>query len=207
MLMTDNELYRSLGALTKRKEDWKESIPYVASLLENQSTKITAKALWLLGEMGMNYPEEILPCISQIASFLDSSEALLQERVLNALGRIGRARFASVEPYMEKMRGLAKHENPKVRLAFIWASENIATNTPDVYGHSLPVFTELLHDSEDKVRMEAPEMFRVMGKRRPDMVRPFLEILQSLAENDPNPVVRIHSAGAIRITNKELNGD
>lgn len=96
MLMTDNELYRSLGALTNRKEDWKESIPYVASLLDNQSLKITAKALWLLGEMGMNYP---------------------------------------------------------------------------------------------------------------DMVRPFLEILQSLAENDPNPVVRIHSAGAIRITNKELNGD
>ena len=207
MLMTDNELYRSIGALTKRKEDWKESIPNVASLLDNQSLKITAKALWLLGEMGMNYPEEILPCISQIASFLDSSEALLQERALNALGRIGRARFASVEPYMEKMRGLAKHEIPQVRLAFIWASENIATNTPRTYEHSLPVFAELLQDSDNKVRIEAPEMFRVMGKRRPESVRPFLEILQSLAENDSNPVVRIHSAGAIRITKKELNED
>jgi len=205
--MTDSNLYRELSALTKRKEDWKESIPYVASLLDNQSLKITAKALWLLGEMVMNYPEEILPCISQIASFLDSSEALLQERALNALGRIGRARFASVEPYMEKMWDLAKHEIPQVRLAFIWASENIATNTPDTYGHSLPVFAELLHDSDDKVRMEAPEMFRVMGKRRPESVRPFLEILQSLAENDSNPVVRIHSAGAIRITKKELNED
>ena len=97
--MTDSNLYRELSALTKRKEDWKESFSYVASLLEKQSLKITAKALWLLGEMGMNFPEEILPCISQIASFLDSSEALLQERALNALGRIGRARFASVEPY------------------------------------------------------------------------------------------------------------
>ena len=201
----NNEIYRSLGALTKRKDDWKESILYVASLLDNKSLKITAKALWLLGEMGMNYPEEILPCISQIASFLDSSEALLQERALNALGRIGRARFASVEPYMEKMWDLAKHEIPQVRLAFIWASENIATNTPDAYGHSLPLFAELLHDSDDKVRMEAPEMFRVMGKRRSEKVRPYLEILQSLAENDPNPVVRIHSAGAIRITNETLS--
>lgn len=200
----NNEIYRSLGALTKRKDDWKESILYVASLLDNKSLKITAKALWLLGEMGMNYPEEILPCISQIASFLDSSEALLQERALNALGRIGRARFASVEPYMEKMWDLAKHEIPQVRLAFIWASENIATNTPDAYEHSLPLFAELLHDSDDKVRMEAPEMFRVMGKRRSEKVRPYLEILQSLAENDPNPVVRIHSAGAIRITNETL---
>lgn len=200
----NNEIYRSLGALTKRKDDWKESILYVASLLENQSLKITAKALWLLGEMGMNYPEEILPCISHIASFLDSQEALLQERALNALGRIGRARFASVDPYMEKMWDLAKHEIPQVRLAFIWASENIATNTPDAYGNSLPVFAELLHDSDDKVRMEAPEMFRVMGKRRPQLVVPYLPILQELSEKDSNPVVRIHSAGAIRITNSQL---
>ena len=45
-------------------------------------------------------------------------------------------------------------------------------------------------------------MFRVMGKRRPQMVTPYLEVLQQLAENDPNPVVRIHSAGAIRATLK-----
>ena len=64
----------------------------------------------------------------------------------------------------------------------------------------MPVSAGLVRDGDDKVARGAPEMFRVMGKRRPETVRPFLEILQSLAENDPNPVVRIHSAGAIRIT-------
>ncbi len=206
MLMTDNDLYRKLSALTKRKEEWKESIPHVASLLENQPLKITGKALWLLGEMGMNYPEEILPVVSQISLFLDSREALLRERALNALGRIGRSNYETVRPYWNQMMRLVTNNVPQVRLAFIWASENIATNTPDAYEQSLPVFAELLHDRDEWVRMEAPEMFRVMGKRRPGMVRPYLEILQSLAENDPNPVVRIHSAGAIRITNKELNG-
>lgn len=206
MLMTDNDLYRKLSALTKRKEEWKESIPHVASLLENQPLKITGKALWLLGEMGMNYPEEILPVVSQISLFLDSREALLRERALNALGRIGRSNYETVRPYWNQMMRLVTDNVPQVRLAFIWASENIATNTPDAYEQSLPVFAELLHDRDEWVRMEAPEMFRVMGKRRPGMVRPYLEILQSLAENDPNPVVRIHSAGAIRITNKELNG-
>ena len=44
---------------------------------------------------------------------------------------------------------------------------------------------------------------RVMGKGRPESVRPYMEILQLLAESDPNPVVRIHSAGAIRITSEE----
>ncbi len=204
--MTDNDLYRKLSALTKRKEEWKESIPHVASMLENQPLKITGKALWLLGEMGMNYPEEILPVVSQISLFLDSREALLRERALNALGRIGRSNYETVRPYWNQMMRLVTDNVPQVRLAFIWASENIATNTPDAYEQSLPVFAELLHDRDEWVRMEAPEMFRVMGKRRPGMVRPYLEILQSLAENDPNPVVRIHSAGAIRITNKELNG-
>lgn len=200
--MNDKETYRSLGALTKKKEEWKESIPQVASLLDNQSSKITGKALWLLGEMGMNYPEEIQPYASRISSFLDSQDEFLRERALNALGRIGRSRFDTVKPYWEKMLSLATDNVPQVRLAFIWASENIATNTPDAYEDCLPLFARLLHDGDDKVRMEAPEMFRVMGKRRPQMVAPYLEILQSLTENDPNPVVRIHSAGAIRATLK-----
>lgn len=202
--MTEKELYRALGELTKNKSDWRESIPYVASLLENPSSKIIAKALWLLGEMGLQYPKEIIPHVDKIASFLDSQESLLRERALNALGRIGRGRFESVEPYLGKMAGLATDEQPQVRLAFIWASENIATETPDAYAQNLSLFAELLHDSEDRVRMEAPEMFRVMGKRRPQTVVPYLPILQELSENDPNPVVRIHSAGAIRVTNNQL---
>ena len=199
--MTEKELYHSLGELTKSREEWRENIPYVASLLENPSLKITAKALWLLGEMGLLYPDAIQPYIGQIASFLDSQEALLRERALNALGRIGRGRFANVESYLGKMAGLATDEQPQVRLSFIWASENIATETPDAYAQSLSLFAELLNDSDDKVRMEAPEMFRVMGKLRPQLIVPYLPILQELSENDPNRVVRIHSAGAIRITN------
>ena len=35
-------------------------------------------------------------------------------------------------------------------------------------------------DEDDKVRMEAPEMFRVMGKRRPEFVMPYIEQLQIL---------------------------
>ena len=198
--MNDKEQYRELGALTRRKEDWKESIDHVGSLLGNKSSKITAKALWLLGEMGLQHPEAIMPYVEKTASFLYSQDDLLRERALNALGRIGRARFNTVKPWFEKMLELAADSNPRVRLSFIWASENIATNTPDAYEPHLPLFAELLHDKDDKVRMEAPEMFRVMGKRRPQMVIPYLNSLQWLAEHDAHPVVRIHSAGAIRIT-------
>lgn len=204
-MLNDKELYRELGALTKRKEDWIASIAYVGALLDvganndSPSPKITAKALWLLGEMGLLYPEETAPYVEKMALFLDSQNDLLRERALNALGRIGRARFETVKPYCEKMFKRATDDNPQVRLAFIWSSENIATNTPDAYESYLLLFAELLHDTDDKVRIEAPEMFRVMGKRRPQWVKPYLKELQRLAENDANPVVRIHCAGAIRM--------
>ena len=47
----DSDLYKELSALTKSKERWEENIPYVTSLLTSESTKIKAKALWLLGEI------------------------------------------------------------------------------------------------------------------------------------------------------------
>ena len=200
--MTETELYKNLGALTKDKERWEVSVPYVATLLEHDSVKIKAKALWLLGEMGLAFPEAIWDSVAAVASFVDSPEPLLRERAVNALGRIGRGCFRHVEPYWEKLFHLAGDAEASVRLAFIWASENIATNTPDPYGDRLPLFAGLLHDSDERVRMEAPEMFRVLGKRRPNFVEPYLDQLRTLAENDPNRVVRIHCQGTIKATTK-----
>ena len=184
--------------LTKDKDRWKEAIPYVSSLLSHDSVKIQAKALWLLGEMGLVYPQSVQDAVLTIASFLGSAEPLLRERAINAFGRIGRGSYSVIEPYWTGLFRFALDEEPKVRLAFIWASENIAANTPDIYGDTMSVFEKLLYDVDDKVRMEAPEIFRVLGKRRPEFVIPYLERLQSIAETDPNRVVRIHCLGAIK---------
>ena len=54
--MNVSELYKELGKLTKDRDKWKENIPYASSLLAHDSAKIKAKALWLLGEMGLEYP-------------------------------------------------------------------------------------------------------------------------------------------------------
>jgi len=196
--MTDSELYKSLSALTKNKGVWEEQIPYVESLLSADSVKIKSKALWMLGEMGLAFPSSIKNSVDAIASFLDSTESILRERAINALGRIGRGCFNSVEPYWDDLFRFAHDEDASVRLAFIWASENIATNTPDPYKDHMPLFAELLHDSDDRVRMEAPEIFRVLGKRKPDFVKPYIERLRNIAETDSNRVVKIHCQGAIR---------
>ena len=196
--MNESELYKELGALTKQTEEWEAKIPCVASLLSLESVRIQAKALWLLGEMGLKYPDAVREYVPAVASFLDSAEPLLRERAVNALGRIGRGSYQAIEPYWQDLFRFAADEEAAVRLSFIWASENIAVNTQVPYEGFMPVFAELLHDSEDRVRMEAPEIFRVLGKRRPEFVRPYIEVLRSLSETDSNRVVRIHCLGAIK---------
>lgn len=196
--MNENELYAELGKLTKSKAQWQENISFVASFQNNHSTKIVGKCLWLLGEMGLLYPEEISPFVREIAGFLKSDDDLLRERSLNALGRIGRARFILIKPYFEAMFLSATDDNPSVRLSFVWASENIATNTPEVYEKYIDIFEKLLEDENVRVRMEAPEMFRVLGKRKPDYVIHCLDKLKALSENDADKVVRIHAKGAIK---------
>ena len=196
--MNETELYKELGILTKDKERWEESIHYVASLLSHESVKIQAKALWLIGEMGLVYPQSVKAAVPVIASFLDSKVSLLRERAVNALGRIGRGDYHVIEHYWSSLFRFANDEDAKVRLSFIWASENIATNTPDIYEGYMSVFARLLHDTDDKVRMEAPELFRVLGKRRSEFVQPYLETLQHISESDDNRVVRIHCLGAIK---------
>ena len=196
--MNESELYKELGVLTREKDRWGNSVPYVSSLLAHESVKIRAKALWLLAEMGFADPRSVRDVIPEIASFCSSPVPLLRERAVNALGWIGRGDFSLIEPYWAELFRFAADEAAQVRLAFIWASENIATNTPDIYGDHMPVFEKLLHDPDDKVRMEAPEIFRVLGKRRPDFVRPFAEELRQISETDSNRVVRIHCQGAVK---------
>ena len=145
-------------------------------------------------------PESVQNADPAIASFLNSPLPLLRERAVNALGRIGRGSYPMIEPFGASLFRFASDEEPKVRLSFIWASENIATNTPDIYEEHMPVFEKLLHDADEKVRMEAPEIFRVLGKRRPEFVRPYLEELKRISETDENRVVRIHCLGAIKAT-------
>ena len=198
--LDESELYKELGSLTKDKSTWEESIPYVSSLLAHDSVKIQAKALWLLGEMGLLYPLTVQDSVPAIASFTGSPVAFLRERAVGALGRIGRGSYAVIEPYWADLFRFAADENAKVRLSFIWASENIATNTPDKYEKHMAIFEKLLYDSDDKVRMEAPEIFRVLGKRRPEFVRPYLEQLKKISETDDNRVVRTHCLGAIKAT-------
>ena len=205
-MSNDKEILKELREISKNKEEWKSNIDYLASILnENTSIEVKAKALWLLGEMGPKYPDEIKPYIEDISSYMENENPKLRERSANALGRIGRANKDSIISYMDRLMEMKDDEEYNVRHAFIWACENIGMNAPELFCDKLDIFYDMIFDSEDKVRIEAPEMFRVIGKTKPNCVKPYLDKLEDIAENDKHPVVRIHSAGAVRITKKALN--
>ena len=77
---SDKEILKELRNITKNKEDWKVNIDYVAAKLnENSSVDVKAKALWLLGEMGLKYPKEIEEYVEDIANYLEDDNPKLKE--------------------------------------------------------------------------------------------------------------------------------
>jgi len=203
--MSNEEILKQLRNITKDKKNWKSRIDYVASKLDDDySDEVKAKTLWILGEMGLNYPIEIEPYVKGIATYLDDENPKLRERTVNALGRIGRADKNLILNYFNQLMDMRNDDAGNVRLAFVWACENIATNSPELFCEKMDLFYNMIFDSNEKVRIESPEMFRVMGKRKPQCVEPYLKKLELIALNDTHRVVRIHSEGAVRITKKEL---
>ena len=202
---TDKKILSELRAVTKDRAHWNTAIDDVAAKLgDRYSAIVKAKVLWLLGEMGLYYPLQVRPYIEQIAGYLKDDNPKLRERSINALGRIGRADKTLILPFFDDLIKMRFDTAEEVRLAFVWACENIATNAPELFCGTLDLFYELISDAGERVQIEAPEMFRVMGKRLPHSVEPYLEKLERFAVHHSHPVVRIHTSGAIRITKKAL---
>ena len=201
----DDFILKDLRDITKNKECWAENIDNVAAILDKEhSDSVKAKALWILGEMGLKHPAEIERHVDVIAGYLDDENPKLRERSANAIGRIGRADKNLVLSYMDRLMEMRFDESENVRHAFVWACENIALNAPELFCEKLEIFLDMISDTSLKARIESPEMFRVVGKRKPECVKPYLEKLEWISQNDENSTVRIHSAGAVRITENAL---
>ena len=67
--MKDKEILKELSVITKDKVHWNTAIDDVAAKLgEQYSADVKAKALWLLGEMGLQYPLSVQPYIEGLFS-------------------------------------------------------------------------------------------------------------------------------------------
>ena len=60
--MKDKAILEELRTITKNKANWMTAIDDVVAKFGKQySADVKAKALWLLGEMGLHYPLSVLP--------------------------------------------------------------------------------------------------------------------------------------------------
>jgi len=205
---TDKEKLKALKFASRMGFKNYESIkPILSELLEflkSDNENLVEYACWTAGQVGIKQPNYYKNSIADIVNALNSSNEKVRSNALFALGRIGRSDYSLVSNYLDLIVSFSKDKSPLVRLAMIWACENIGTNYPEAFIKHLPVFETLLDDPDtEKVRGEAPEMFRVLGKRIPEIIEKYLPRLKEKT-NDDCRVTRIHSEGAIRITMKSL---
>lgn len=177
-------------------------LPEVMSLLNHPEADIRARSCWALGQVGFRQPAWVAEALPSLAVLLADDAPRVRAQALWALGRLGRAEPALVEALLPQLLACTTDPDPQVRMNVIWASENIATMRPEWFAPYLPVFLALLADPDTRyVRPEAPEIFRVIGKRRPDLVQAIIPALTA-SQSDECYVTRIHAQGALNAIQK-----
>ena len=77
-MMADIEILNELRKIQKDKNNWKNNIEYVAAKLnESYSVEIKAKALWMMGEMGLAHPDEVKKHVDEIAEYMSAYTFLI----------------------------------------------------------------------------------------------------------------------------------
>ncbi|UTC61465.1 HEAT repeat domain-containing protein [Treponema sp. OMZ 787] len=179
-------------------------IAFIQDCLTSADDEIVAYAYWTIGQIGIVNPNAVASLINQAFADLQSASEKVRENALFAIGRTGRAKIDVVANRIDEILSLHTDTAPRVRMSMIWACENIANTDAELFKNHIEVFEKLLDDPDEKyVRPEAPEIFRVIGKYKPEIVAQSLAKLKEKL-NDICKTMRIHSAGAIRIIEKNL---
>jgi len=177
----------------------KTIIPDLIGYLSDSNSEVCSRACWAFGQIGLQRPKWVQIAVPRLTQLIEHPEARVREEAIWALGCIGRAQPEIVKSYLDRIWQKANDEEPQVRLAVIRACENIAAQRPEWFANAIPLFAELLDDPDTRyVRREAPEILRIIGKRRPDLVRCAApKLIEKLT--DPDSVVRMHAQGALNV--------
>lgn len=195
---------KSLSRFAKIDEITLDDIDFIKDTINSSDDESIAQALWAIGQIGIKAPFLIKEIIPLVFNALDSGNAKVRENAIFALGRSGRAKIDLVDNKITKIIDMHTDSEPKVRMSMIWACENIANANALIFKPYINIFEKLLCDPDERyVRAEAPEIFRVIGKYNPEIVKDSLPKLYSSLD-DSFKVARIHARGAIRIIEKNL---
>ena len=177
-------------------------LPSLVKHLDHQDPTVCSACCWAVGHVGRCRLEWAATVIPRLVQLTQHANAKVREMAVWAMGSIGRAEPPIVAPHLRTILERTKDSEGRVRLSAIWACENIATQRPEWFADHLELFIDMLDDPDTKhVRGEVPELFRVIGKRRPDLVESAIPELRRKLD-DGDRVTRIHAAGALRAIEK-----
>jgi len=181
-----------------------EDIDFLTKNIKSSNNELVGKIYWTIGQIGIHKPETVKHLINYAFEDLQNECPAIRENALFALGRTGRADINLVKDRINEIVNLYKDDNAKVRMSMIWACENIANSKADLFVPYIKIFEEMLDDVDEQyVKKEIPEIFRVIGKYSPELVKQSLEKLKGKL-NDKNKVMRIHINGAIKVIEKNI---
>ena len=181
-----------------------EDIHFLIQNIKSTDKKLVEKIYWAIGQIGIHKPEIVENLIDYAFEDLQNECPSIRENALFALGRTGRADINLVKDRINEIVNLYKDDNAKVRMSMIWACENIANSKADLFEPYIKIFEEMIDDVDEKyVKKEIPEIFRVIGKYNPELVKQSLKKLREKL-NDKNKVMRIHIKGAIKVIERNL---
>jgi len=181
-----------------------DDIGFLMQNIKSTDNKLVEKIYWAIGQIGIHRPEIVKNLVNYAFEDLQNECPAIRENALFALGRTGRADINLVKDRIIEIINLYKDDNAKVRMSMIWACENIANSRADLFEPYIKIFEEMLDDVDEKyVKKEIPEIFRVIGKYSPELVKQSLEKLKGKL-NDKNKVMRIHIKGAIKVIERNI---
>ena len=181
-----------------------DDIGFLMQNIKSTDNKLVEKIYWAIGQIGIHRPKIVKNLVNYAFEDLQNECPAIRENALFALGRTGRADINLVKDRIIEIINLYKDDNAKIRMSMIWACENIENSRADLFEPYIKIFEEMLDDVDEKyVKKEIPEIFRVIGKYSPELVKQSLEKLKGKL-NDKNKVMRIHIKGAIKVIERNI---
>jgi HEAT repeat protein len=165
--------------------------------LQDSHPELRMRVCWALGQIGYKMPQDILPAIAPLTKCLTDEDAAVRANAVWALGRIGRVNPRAVLPILPAMMCRAGDPEVQVRSNFLSACENIAADQAEWLLPYLPVLIRLLDDEDTRtIRRQAPEVLRIIAKKRPEALGEAGLKLESMLD-DPDEIVRLNAGRAL----------
>lgn len=160
-----------------------DTVPQLAALLgtEDIDPKPITNAFAHISE---THPDELVPVVPKLESFLEDGEGRLEVGVLAALGRIAKTYPTVAKEAIPAAVSLVDADDNRRRANATGLLTDLADEYPGELRSVVPQATELLEDDDEKVRHNATSLLARVANEHPAAVEPATDALVARLDDD-----------------------